>query len=322
MAKKIHIFFCFFFLLSLPAMAAGIGENERVIAQLKQKPPAQEWSFAVVGDNRFSCWTCDLMAEKIFDSMNRDNFDFAVNTGDFVNTGTEKEYLGYLELIRGLKFPTINILGNHDLPPGTKDTALFKKHFGPTIFYFDYRNARFIILNNSAHEFGDDQRKWLNKTLSEAEGRLKFVFMHIPTFNPSRRRHYLIKWDEDYKPFEEIIQRHKVNILFTGHIHFFHDSIHQGVRTIITGGGGAPLYETPERGGFYHWVKVQVNGKNVQAKPVIIPPPYWGRVIYRIIFFFKYDLWNDWKLYGLTFMLFFSFMSIILLKISRKRGNN
>jgi 3',5'-cyclic AMP phosphodiesterase CpdA len=262
------------------------------------------------------------MAEEVFDSMNRDNFDFAINTGDFVNTGTEEEYLDYLELIRSLKFPTINVLGNHDLPVDSYDTTLFKKHFGPDIFYFDYRNARFIILNNSAHEFGDGQREWLDKTLSEAGDRLKFVFMHIPTFNPSRRRHYLIKWDEDYKPFEKIIQRHKVDILFTGHIHFFHDSIYQGVRTIITGGAGAPLYEAPERGGFYHWVKVQVNGKDVRAEPVIVPTPSWARVIYRIIFFFKYDLWNDWKVYGLAFMIFFSLMSIILLKIRRKRGNN
>jgi 3',5'-cyclic AMP phosphodiesterase CpdA len=226
-----------------------------------------------------------------------------------------------LERIRKLGFPTINILGNHDVPrDNLLDVRFFEKYFGPPYFYFDYQNARFIILNNSAHEFGDGQRAWLDKTLAEAKGRLKFVFMHIPTFNHSRRKSYLIKWDEDYKPFEQIIQRHKVDILFTGHLHLLYDTIYQGTRTIITGGAGAPLYEVPEKGGVYHWIKVRVKANTVLAEPVIIPTPSWLRLIYRTVFFFNYEIRDHWKVYLLVFAVAIFLLSIFLLKIRRERG--
>lgn len=319
--RRVLACFCLLVLLASSA-SAKVKENEKVVNSLQNKPSRKEWSFAVLGDNRFSCGICDWMFEKVLTSMSQDSFDFAVNTGDFTNTGTKKEYQGYLDRIRLLKFPTINVLGNHDVTrSNSKGTKYFRKYFGRPYFYFDYQNARFIILNNAHHEFGDKQRTWLEKTLTGAKDRLKFVFMHIPTFNPSRRRAYLIKWDEDKNLFEEIIRRHKVDILFTGHMHLFHDTVYKGVRTIITGGGGAPLYEVTEKGGFYHWIKVQVKGKTVQAKVIKVPFPFWSRLLYRIVYFFNYNVRDNWKVYAPVFLVVFFLLSGILLKIRRKNGD-
>jgi predicted phosphodiesterase len=281
-------FYCFLFLCIPTPSATAIGENEKAIAPLQEKPPSREWSFAVLGDNRFSSWYNDWMYERILASMSRVLPDFAVNTGDFVNNGTEEEYVSYLNRIRLLKFPTINVVGNHDIK--TREAKLFKKYLGPTYFYFDYQNARFIIVNNSYHIFGGDQLEWLDKALAEAQDSLKFVFMHIPTFNPSRDRGFQINWGEDYLLFDRIIRRHKVDILFTGHVHLFHDKVHRGIRNIITAGAGAPLYEVPERGGVYHWVHVRVKERQIQIEPVIIPTPFLLRIVYRIVFFFLYDV--------------------------------
>jgi predicted phosphodiesterase len=317
---KTALFFFWFLFFTLSAPAGAVGENEKAIARLKEKPPSQEWSFAVLGDQRYSKWIYDFMYEKTLASMSGHSFDFALNTGDFVDTGTEEEFINYLNRIRLLKFPTINILGNHDVHTHRRDLTLFKKYFGQPYFYFDYQNARFICLNNAFHEFGDAQNRWLDKTLAEAKNRLKFVFMHIPTFNPSRRPRYLIKWDNDIKLFEDIIQRNGVDIVFAGHIHMFHDTVYKGIRTIITGGAGAPLYETPERGGVYHWVRVQIKGRTIQAEPVIISPPSWWRPIYRIVFFFSFDFQDNWKVYVPVFVGGVFLLSIILLKIPRKKG--
>jgi 3',5'-cyclic AMP phosphodiesterase CpdA len=296
MKIKIFLALCALLLLSHPAFSTEIKENEKAIIQFKENPPADEWTFAVMGDNRYTCWSCDWMYEKVIESMSGESFDFAINTGDFVDTGTEDRYLIYLERLQRQSFPTVHVLGNHDLPAeDSHDFSLFEKYFGRTYFYFDYQNARFIILNNASHEFGGEQRAWLDKTLAEAGNRLKFVFMHIPTFNPSRKPHYLIKWDEDLIPFEEIIRRNKVDILFTGHSHLYSDTVYKGIRTIVTGGAGAPLYETSDRGGFYHWVKVTVNGKSVHAGPVMIRQGYWSRVLYNTFYFFYFDLCDNWK---------------------------
>lgn len=318
---KIAVLFCCYLVFTAFSQAVAAGENEKAIAGLKQKPPVEEWSFAVLGDSSFSCRMCDWTNEKVLADMSRDQFDFAVHVGDFLDSGTGEEYWGYLDRIGNLLFPIIHIPGNHDVSASNqKDTNLFQKYFGEPYFYFDYQNARFIILNNSAHEFGDGQRAWLDKTLTEAKERLKFVFMHIPTFNPSRRKAYLIKWDEDIEPFEEIVRRHKVDLIFTGHLHFFHDTVHQGVRNIITGGGGDFLYEIPENGGFHHWVKINIKGKSVQAQAKKIPIPFWSETLYRIFFFFNYDIRDNWKVYLPIFVTVIFLLSIFLLKIRRERG--
>jgi len=51
-----------------------------------------------------------------------------------------------------------------------------------------------------------------------------------------------------------------VEALITGHEHLFDDSVHGGVRHIIAGGAGAPLYPSARGGSFHHYLLVTVDG--------------------------------------------------------------
>ncbi|MHA1968293.1 MAG: hypothetical protein ACW964_10870 [Candidatus Hodarchaeales archaeon] len=57
-------------------------------------------------------------------------------------------------------------------------------------------------------------------------------------------------------------------MVLTGHIHYFNQTIRNGTHYIISGGGGAVLYESLNLGGFYHFVKFAINVSGVFSNPV------------------------------------------------------
>jgi hypothetical protein len=70
---------------------------------------------------------------------------------------------------------------------------------------------------------------------------------------------------------EELIRMfatYKVDYVFAGHIHGYARSVRDGVTYIVTAGGGAPLYLPPEFGGYYHFVRVDVEDDSVRDKVI------------------------------------------------------
>lgn len=51
--------------------------------------------------------------------------------------------------------------------------------------------------------------------------------------------------------------------VFAGHIHGYGREERNGTVYILTAGGGAPLYLPAFDGGFYHYVKVTVDGNKI-----------------------------------------------------------
>jgi hypothetical protein len=62
----------------------------------------------------------------------------------------------------------------------------------------------------------------------------------------------------------KLFVKYKVKAVFAAHEHLFSDTVKDGVRYLITGGGGAPLYSSPQDSGFYHYVLVSVAGGDIR----------------------------------------------------------
>jgi hypothetical protein len=64
--------------------------------------------------------------------------------------GREKQYQNYVKLREEIKYPVINVIGNHDddVDNGPEGTALFEKYCGKKDFSFSDRNSYFIALDN------------------------------------------------------------------------------------------------------------------------------------------------------------------------------
>jgi len=226
---------------------------------------SDSFGFVVFGDNRDGN---KVFMDLIQKANNEKNIAFAVNTGDLVSLGRESEYKTYQKMISKLKVPVYNVLGNHDGVYGGWKT--FQKLFGAFYYSFDYKNSHFVILNNAFREsFDNEQFGWLKKDLAATRAKHKFVFMHKPTFDPSEiHKNYIMSGREVTQELMRLFTKHKVDYVFAGHIHGYAKSERNGVTYIVTGGAGAPLYLPAGIGGFYHYVRIDVEDGKVSDRMV------------------------------------------------------
>jgi len=229
--------------------------------------PAYSFSFVVFGDNHQN----DELLNLIIDRVNADpKVAFVVNLGDFVLHGKKEEYLAFKQKIKRVKKPLYNVQGNHDGVAG--GWRNFEKLIGPAYYAFNHEDCRFIVLNNSFREsFDTAQFNWLKKQLSAAYGKKIFVFMHKPVFDPSEiYKDYVMSGRAVTDELTSLFRKYKVRYVFAGHIHGYAKSERDGVVYVVSGGGGGPLHLPRELGGFYHYVKITVNGDSI-ADQVIRP---------------------------------------------------
>lgn len=226
---------------------------------------AAEFSFAVFGDNENG----DHIFNDLIKEMNYDDtIRFAVNAGDITSGGTFSEYRHYWQMTKQANVKIYDTIGNHDIGPAGRGIETFKRKYGSTYYSFDYENARFIILDNAANDgFGEKQFAWLKEKL--ATDKLVFVFMHRPFFDITGTYPKHIMYPlKDAQRLEAMLEKRKVKYVFAGHIHGYAKEKLNGVVYVTTAGAGAPLYLPQFDGGFYHYVKMTVDGPNVEDEVV------------------------------------------------------
>ncbi len=210
--------------------------------------------------------------------------DFVISTGDayygyggtFERFRNEIDY--FVAMSRQISVPFFNVLGNHELGGGGMRKDYVKQRFGNTYGSFDYGNSHFIILNTEEKgkegTIMDEQLEWLKKDLERnRKAKNIFVFMHRPMFSvidPDLlfRKSFKDKMNRDL--LHSIFKEFNVKAVFAGHEHLYSETVKDGIRYIVTGGGGSPLYQSPRGGGFFHYIIVSVKGNDIKFD-VILP---------------------------------------------------
>lgn len=229
--------------------------------------PSFAFSFAVFGDNRDG----EPTYRRILQSVKSDPaIAFAVNTGDFVGRGEKEQYLAYRQLLKDFPVKIYHVPGNHDLVWG--GWRYFTKYFGDYYYSFDQGNSHFIVLNNAFREsFDARQFRWLKKDLAGTSQANIFVFMHKPTFDPSKLyADYIMSGRKVTEELMALFTKYRVKYVFAGHLHGYARAERDGVVYIVTAGGGAPLYLPRDFGGFHHYVKITVDGEKITEQVVKI----------------------------------------------------
>ncbi len=225
------------------------------------------FSFAVFGDNRDG----DKVFSEILDKINNDKeIEFAVSTGDFVSYGQKAQYEKYLNLTKKYRFKIYHVMGNHDAVLGGH--KLFAKYFGPNYYSFDHKNSHFVILDNSFRgTFDGKQYNYLFSVLEANKGKNIFVFFHKPMFDPSETYpNYVMSERQIAEKLLEIFKKYRVRYVFAGHIHGYAKAERGSVIYLVTAGAGAPLYLPRYLGGFYHYVKITVEGDRIKDEVIKI----------------------------------------------------
>jgi predicted phosphodiesterase len=207
-------------------------------------------SFLVYGDNR----TDDAAHATVVRLMKQTPADFLVQSGDMVSEGSDPAdwtqfFAIEADLLRDrCVFPTI---GNHEMAVPTGDGAqryarLFRvaAPSGSSELWYTFRwgIARFFMLD-AQDDFTGDQRAWLERALTDADAEpglvWRFAVLHQGPFSSSLHGPNLAM---RMAHVPEMLKAHKVDVIFSGHDHTYERGEGEGLRYVISGGGGAPLY--------------------------------------------------------------------------------
>jgi len=265
--KKLFIFIAIIYAMAMPY-------NEKMLQQIKTLKGENSFSFVVMGDNRDG----DNVLKKIITNNNKSDVKFLINNGDLVPDGYEGQFDNYLKIIQTSQKPIISVIGNHEIPWYDGKTN-YEKTFGKVDFSFVFGNSYFIILDSSAKKISKKQFAWLKNQLKLSQNYTnRFVFTHVPLYDPREGKHHCLKKKKNAKKLNNLLDKYNITMIFCSHIHSFYRGFWHNTPYIISGGAGAPL----NKKGFYHYIKVIVNGNDVKYKIVKIKskkPP-----IYREVF--------------------------------------
>jgi len=174
------------------------------------------------------------------------------------------------------QLPVLGIRGNHDYKP-----SLFEKYLRypfasatehETYYAFDYGPVHVAALDYlTDYDAQTKQYVWLRQDLEQAHAPLKIVLMHSSP-RPTGGLHPADAIaQQDLQP---LFERTGVDLVISGHNHYYTRSEVGGISYITTGGGGEELYGSvgnPEVAMLdlsHHFVRLQVNGTTVELTAI------------------------------------------------------
>ena len=156
--------------------------------------------------------------------------EFVVHTGDILaDLILEPQVVDQtLEVMGGLQPPLYYLPGNHDIHKDDSDQALavYRERFGPLVRVEEFNGVLviFLYVEPSARDWpiipGYDPLAELEKALTQAGDRPVLLFQHTPPVEGFFRNMLHRGWsDAQRQRWEELVSRHQVKGVFTGHYH-------------------------------------------------------------------------------------------------------
>lgn len=243
----------------LDGLAPGSRVRYRVVAGGELGPeawfhtapaPGEPVRFAVYGDTRGGHGVHARIAEALV----REAPDFVLVTGDLVARGSdEADWQRFFDVAGALlaRVPYYPVAGNHDLGQSGDERRRMNEIFdlwpGPPDrprwghwYSFDVGDVHLVMLDSNAYEH-EQQLSWLRADLAAARRRgVRAIFAATHDGPYSRGIHRGNRYAAEH--VAPLLAEHGVTMLFSGHDHLYQRGEVDGLRYIVSGGGGAPLY--------------------------------------------------------------------------------
>jgi predicted phosphodiesterase len=177
----------------------------------------------------------------LYQRMNQDpDIEFLLGAGDLTERGTKQQLARFEAELQALHVPYYTTLGNHELgqsPPPYQDT------FSRANFSFEYRGARFTLLDSASATIDPIVYGWLDGWLKAGGDRFHVVAMHVPPIDPVGVRNGSFASRNEADRLLARLLDGGVDLTLYGHLHSYFRFRNGGIDARISGGGGA----IPER---------------------------------------------------------------------------
>ncbi|HWU87917.1 MAG TPA: metallophosphoesterase, partial [Kofleriaceae bacterium] len=193
--------------------------------------------------------------KQLVDRMLREGLDAVAVTGDMVLHGSdEADWQRFFAVTSELlaQVPYYPAVGNHDLgwdgadhakraeevfalppgPPGRPDGAYWYSR--------DLADVHLVFLDSNAYD-RTEQEVWLEADLAAARSRKVRAILAFTHDGPFARGYHGGNAIARAR-YVPILARHRVDLVLAGHDHLYQRGEQGGLRYVVTGGGGAALY--------------------------------------------------------------------------------
>ena len=118
--------------------------------------------------------------------------------------------------------------------------------------------------------------RWFEADLEKnAKSDFTFVICHHPPFTAMKKRQ--VK-DERLEELVALMEKYKITAVFNGHAHNYQHHLKNGIHYVVTGGGGAPLYDpdapipgvTLKVERTEHYVRIKVTGNQAKVEAIAL----------------------------------------------------
>lgn len=248
---------------------------------LTAPPAAAPYHFLVYGDTR----TRHDVHRRVIETLLKHGVpDFALHSGDLVENGDDPALWPIFfdierELLRQTAF--FPVLGNHE-----RNSRNYYDFFQMEAPYrsFNWGNAHFLLINSDVanvsaspsvqQAFWAEQTRWMEEDLAKNQAAdFRFIVAHHPPFTAVAKR----QGDNPHMTaLVPMLEKYHVTAAFFGHDHNYQHYLKNGIHYVVSGGGGAPLYDVdkPPQGitlkvmSTENFVTVSVDGKVARAEVI------------------------------------------------------
>ncbi len=174
-----------------------------------------------------------------------------LQTGDLVHDGDSKEEWQTFDSITGemrRQIPYYPARGNHDASPeGYYEQRVTQPLLSGNKLYYSFEKGSIHFVSIDTQEdlsSASEEGRWLEADLAAAQaaGRRIVPFFHKAIFSIGQHAA-----ETDVQSLRILLhplfRRHGVRLVFEGHDHIYYRTVRDGITYVVTGGGGAPLYD-------------------------------------------------------------------------------
>lgn len=222
---------------------------------------SNQFTFMVMGDTHIGNASGEVMKAQV-DHAKKNGAAFAVVAGDVTDYGDGGQYKQFKAVMDQFSMLYRTAIGNHDI--FYSGWASYKSELGRSIYSFDADNVHIVMLDSGNGILGDRQLEWLDQDLGGTSQPIKIIVSHFPPWNGSFSSIYKMSSDEEAAILKDILHRHSVNIMFSGHYHGYNQTNIGGVSYIVTGGANS----ITDPGQKQHYVRVTVSGTTLKTEIV------------------------------------------------------
>ena len=238
--------------------------------------------------------------KQAMDSVNALNPDFVITGGDLIMDAlgqtferSDSLYNLYETMIKELKMPVYNSMGNHEIYGIYKESGADKNHseygekmfenrLGKSYYAFDHKGWKFMILNSIEDTkessyiglIDSVQMNWIRQELSKTPKETPIVIStHIPFLTVFEQKYYgsTLKNDSSLvvansKDVIDLFENHNLKLVLQGHLHTIEDIYVDGIHFITSGAVCGRWWNGANKGFEEGFMQISINNDQLSSE--------------------------------------------------------